>query len=728
MPEAISLRLVLSKMVLAVLLAAGTVGAATVETRAQTTTEPTDAQLLEDFNHYVTIANVEMAKASAQALLDRDIAPATFVGMVEDSVTLQERFDRAYRRAIVNPDLEGLAARLYGLYEEGRRARAREPQEIDRNIALLTGMARGRLLAQQRLSFAGEYAVPQMLGVLQERKNQLLTTEVSALLSVMGRQAVQPLCAALLGVDPATQESIARVLGRIGYPSALPFLMELHQTSTTPTVQAAAAKAIEQLGGSVSPDASVGAMYRSLADEYYKEPRSLTSFPGEKFQMLWDYKKETGLQPTAVRSEVFHEAMAMDLAEKALTLDTGDQESISLWLASNFSREIDQPEGYENPAYPKERREAMYFAVAAGAEATQRVLARALADRDTPLARKAIEALSRSAGVSGLVGPQGVPLVDALSYPDRRVRFESAIALGRAKPREAFDGAERVVPTLAGVIREASKRYGVVVASEPDRQQALRAMLEGQGYIVLPPANSIEATANSIAEAPAVDVIVADLTTDATLEAIGQIRSNTRLQATPVLAFMGSSGMTEAAGQFDGDHLTQLLRQGVSGAQIGEAVKQLVERASGAPIDDDEAASYATAALDVLQDLAIASGGSSALNVEDAVVPLMGALTETKEGLRLQVAEVLSYIGQPRAQVALMDSAMNAAGGERLALMTKVNGSAKRFGNMIEERQVQWLVDLAEKGSQEEATIAASLIGALNLPNARLVPLIIGAR
>ncbi len=724
------LRTTLSRMLLAISCAAGTVAAATLETRAQAPAQQTDAQLVEDFNHYVTIANIEMAKASAQALIDRGMAPATFVGIVEDSATMQERFERAYRRAILMPDLEALAGRLYGLYEEGRLSRARDPHEIERNIGLLTGMARGRLLAQQRLAFAGEYAVPQMLLVLQARKDQLLSTEVAALLGVMGRQSVQPLCSALLGVDPASQEMIVRVLGRIAYPSVLPYLTELHETTASPQVKSAAAKAIGALGGSVN-DVSVAAMYRDLGEQYYGEPKSLTSFPSEKFQLVWSYAPATGLQPTAIRSEVFHEAMAMRLAEKALGIDPTDQKAISLWLASNFSREIDQPAEYDNPLYPAARREAMYYAVAAGAQATQRVLARALADRDTPLARQAIEALSRSAGVSGLVGGEGVALVDALSYPERRVRFEAALALGRAKPREAFAGAEQVVPTLAGVIREASKRYAVVLASEAERQQALRKMLEGQGYVVLPPGSSLDAVMPSIAETAGIDLVLADLTVEGTIETIEQARNNSRLRATPILGLMSASGYTQYAGQFEGDRLTQILRQGVSDAQLTEGVKQLVERASGPAIDEEESKSYAVAALDVLHDLAIASGGASAgasaFEINDAAVPLITALAEVTGAVRVQVADVLSFIGQERAQVSLMDAVINASGGERLVLMTKMNNSAKRFGNLLEARQVTWLVDLAEKGADEDATLAASLIGALNLPNERLVPLIIGA-
>lgn len=729
------LRTTLSRMLVSVSLAAGTVAAATLETRGQTPVQQTDAQLLEDFNHYVTIANIEMAKASAQALLDRRITPAVFVGIVEDSATMKDRFDRAYGRAILMPDLESFAGRLYGLYEEGRLARARDPKEIDRNIALLTGMARGRLLAQQRLAFAGEYAVPQMLAVLQGRQNQLLSTEVSALMGVMGRQSVAPLCAALMGVDPATQEMLARILGRINYPSALPFLTELHQTTQSAQVKAAAAKAIESVGG--DPTASVADLYRELADQYYAEPKSLTSFPSEKFQLVWSFSPETSLQPIAVRTEVFHEAMAMRLSEKVLKLNPTDQQAISLWLAANFSRELDQPEGAENPLYVMPpRREAMYYAVAAGAEATQRVLARALADRDTPLARQAIEALSRSAGVSGLVGSEGIPLVDALTYPERRVRFEAALALGRAKPREPFPGSEQVVPTLAGVIREGTKRYAVVLASELERQQPMRKLLEDQGFVVLPPSASLDAVMPSIAEAPGIDLVLADLTVDAMIELIDQSRRNARLQATPILALTSASGYTQFAGQFDGDRLTQLLRQGVSDTQLIEGINQLVERAAGPAIDDDEAKSYSMAALDVLHDVAIASGGSgefgmisSAFDINDAAVPLINALGETEGDIRLQVADVLSFIGQSRAQVALMDAVINApaGGGERLVLMTKMNNSAKRFGNLLEARQVKWLVELAEKGADEDATVAASLIGALNLPNERLVPLIIGS-
>jgi len=703
---------------------------AAVPASAQDAADVSDLQLLEDFIFYVNIANIDLARANAQALLDRNIDPKRFLAMVEDSATLEDRFDRAYRRALMFGELEDSASQVYRLYEDGRLARARDPNEIARNIAMLTGTPRGQILARERLAAAGEYAVPQLLDVLVQRRNPMLEAEVIRQLVRMGRQSVVPLSVALNGLDETTQEVVVRILTELRYPAALPYVTELARSTPNPVVREGAERAIQALGGSTNQAVSVAGLYRSLADDYYSEPKALTSFPGEEYQLLWSFDPALGLQPAAILTPVFHEAMAMGLTERALRLDPSDQSTIALWIAANFSRELDQPADYDNPAYPEgERREAMYYAVAAGAATTQRVLARALESRDTKLARLAIEALSRSAGGQGLVGSNEKALVRALSYPDRRVRYEAAIAIGRAHPRESFEGSETVVPILASVIRDAGTRYAVVLASNIEQQQVIRAELEGLGYTVLPPGFTLNDTLNSIAEVAGVDLLVTDLTTESTIEAIDQARRTARLQATPILALMSAAGYAQHSAQFESDSLTALARQGVSPDQLRSGVEQLVANASGEPITEEEAERYALDALDVLHDIAVGTGGGGrgVFDVSDAAVPLIGALDETGGDVRARVADVLSYIGQQRVQVALMDAVMTADEGERLPLMGQMTDSAKRFGNLLEERQVRWLVERADSPDEDEATAAAALMGALQLPNDRIVPLILGA-
>ena len=683
------------------------------------------SELLKDYVHYVTIANFELARANATALLDLEMTPVEFVDLVEGSARMEERFEEAYRRSQRLPELESMGAALHKLYEDGRKARARNPQEIRDNIALLKENRRAQLLARDRIAAAGEYAVPQLLEIILARQDSMLTNQVEQVLVGMGRDAVAPLCAALLSLPPEAQETVARVLGRIGYRMALPYLYELAATSTESPVRAMAERAIRNIDGSFENAGNLGLRYRELGERYYGEPRSLTSFPGESHQLLWSFSPQIGLQPQAIRTEVFHEARAMELAGRAMTLDSSDWRALSLWLASNFSREIDQPEDYDNPAYPAERREAMYYAVAAGSGPVQEVLRRALSDRDTRLARRAIEALSRSA--SGVDLSEGfgdaLPLVQALYYPDRRVQFESALAIGHTNPVTGFDGAERVVPLLASAIREASKRYAVVLAPSLDDQQRLRAMLEGTGFEVLPPAESLNDIAGAIAGVAGVDLIIAQQTPDTLMETISSVRADTGLAATPVLGVTSFQGLSRYGAQFENDDLTRLVRDGVSLGELSVGAGQLVEQAAGATVTEEEGRAYALACLEVLDALSLGCNG--VLDVSDASLVLISALGETTGEIRLNVAGVLSRIGQQRAQVALMDAAIEASGDERIAMLEFVIESARQHGNLLEDRQIEELVDMADYGLDDEATVAAALIGALNLPREELTPLIL---
>jgi len=87
---------------------------------------------------------------------------------------------------------------------------------------------------------------------------------------------------------------------------------------------------------------------------------------------------------------------------------------------------------------------------------------------------------------------------------------------------------------------------------------------------------------------------------------------------------------------------------------------------------------------------------------------------------------VLARIGEPRAQVAIMDRAIVANGDERIGMLEYATESAKRFGNMLQPRQVRWLSERLRDGVGEEATASAGLVGALNLANDAVVDLIVG--
>ncbi len=690
--------------------------------------QPTNNELLDDFRHYVITRQDTLADASGAALIARSLTPEEFVGLVEDSRFGVEGFENAVRKGLFIDGVESVAAQLEQLYQQGRKDKARNPDEIARNINMLSGNQRGRILARQRLQFAGEYATPQLMQVLVAKSNPALEAEVERVFVSMGADGVAPLSAVLLSVDPVLQERLAAILGQIQHPSALAPLYELAYTTEASATRVAAERAIARISGSFNPNLQLSDLYLLLAEDYYDHSRSLTRFPNEQHQLDWTFDPALGLYATPIRTEVFHETRAMQLAETALELDPTNSRAVSLWIAANFSREIDTPDGYENPVYSSDRRDALYFAVAAGPRVTQDVLAMALEDRDTPLARRAIQALRRSAGGAGLWEGLGAskPLIDALSYPDRRVQYEAALALGAANPVEPFPGADRVTPLLASAIRDASTQYAVVIASNVERQQAIATLLQGEGYEVLPPAASLAGVASAIAEAPGVDLVVVDGLTTLVDSTITESRSHPKLRATPVLGVLPASGWSELHFRFENEPLTEVRREGISDDQLVEATMQLVLEGSGPLISEDQARQYALDSLAVLRDLAIS--GSSSLSVSDAALPLIGALESTDGDVQLEVADVLARIGQRRAQIALMDAALAADGETEVLLLEKVTRSAKAFGNLLERRHIQRLVELTTSDDTQVATAAAALMGALNLQGGEILDLILVTR
>ncbi|MFT3685376.1 MAG: hypothetical protein QM783_10690 [Phycisphaerales bacterium] len=359
-----------------------------------------------DYVHYVKIARYDLAAGFGQSVLDKLAKPmgkgegdaavslGEFVRLVEGSGELA-RFEEAVGRGERIAEIENVSSNLAHAYAKGKLEIARNAAEITKSIGLLTGTQRQRLVARERLAAAGEYAMPQLLAALQKRENPALVAEVRQLMVDMGRHAARPLQAAVKGLDADTQELAIGILGEIPYTSSVAVLDDLIHNGKSEQARAAATKARARLGGRSA--STVSNDYLALAEQYYAGTESLTPFPGDDQQIVWSYDPAVGLLATPVATPVFHETMAMQEAEQALTLDDSNKKAVALWLAADFSREINSAKDYVNPLY-KDRPEAMFYASAAGTEALQAVLARALDTKDAQLARKAIAALGKISG------------------------------------------------------------------------------------------------------------------------------------------------------------------------------------------------------------------------------------------------------------------------------------------------------------------------------------------
>ena len=685
---------------------------------------PEQLELLRDFIHFVKIARFDVANDIGTRLLDSGLSSEGFVDLIEQSRE-QQRFEEAVAAGLRVPVLEPIAAQLESLFRDGKLSRARNPEEIARNIGLLTEGLRARSLARERLIFAGEYAMPQLLDAYLQQKDLALKAQVQRLLVDMGRHAIVPLITALPGLDATSQESIAEVLGLIPYRTSLPVLIDVYQSTNNNAVRQATGRAISRLGG--NPGSDVAEMYALLANSYYSEPAELTSFPGEDHQLVWDFDPGLGLVMIPVRTPVFHEAMSMRMAQRALNLQPQNDETLALWVASNYSRDFDTPEGYENPLYGSDRRSADYYGIAVGPEIDQLVLRRGIDSRDTPLVRSSIEAIAQTAGSRMLWGQDvdgRYPLLEALDYQNRRVQFETALALGNAQLSESFAGSERVIPLLASAVKDASARYAIVLTGD-DRESydQYRVQLERQGFTVLPPApeglGQVEA---AVAETPTIDLIVSAQGFDNTLLSIETARADGKMSVAPVLALMGPDDLIAMERQYGRDQTVSVRRQAISNSAFDNSVETLLEVASGGPISLDEADSYAMRSIEVLRNLAISN--NQVLNISDAASMLIDVLQQVEGFTLLDIAEIISYMPQPKAQQAIMDAALESQAEIQIELLTIVSDSGKRFGNQLSNRQVRRLIELAGADDSALAEAAAATMGALEVDNDTLLELI----
>lgn len=682
-------------------------------------------ELLRDFIHFVKIARYDVAADLGRQLLDEGLSPMEFVDLVEGSREM-DRFEQAVAAAMRVPVLEPVAAKMDLMFRDGKLARARNPEEIARNIELLTQGLRARQLGRQRLLVAGEYAMPQLLEAFLQQRDIALKAQVQRLLIDMGRQSIVPLTTSLDGLDGTRQEAIVEVLGLIPYRTSLPAITDLYDRTGNGSVREACKRAIARLGGDVND--SVSEMYTVLADSYYSEPAELTSFPDEEYQLLWNFDNGLGLVMTPILTPVFHEAMAMKTAERSLSINPEDAETLGLWVASNYSRALDTPDGYENPAYPSTRRGAPYYGIASGSDIAQLVLRRAIDNRDTPLARNAIDAIAETAGSRMLWGEavgERYPMLEALSYPNRRVQYEAALALGKAQPGDSFTSSERVIPLLASAVRDASAVNAIVLTgTDREKYEQYRGLLESQGYTVLPPSeNGFDDLQAAITDSPAIDLIVTSMDYDSTLLTIEIARNDSKLAVAPVLALLGPDEVEPMRRQYRRDQTIAIRRDAIGSDAFRNSVDDLLMAASGGVISSDEAEAYASRAIGVLRDLAISN--NRVLDVTDAATILIDVL-ENVEGLTmLDVAEILSYVPQERAQSAIMDRALALDGMDRQEMLSIVADSGKRFGNSLDQRQIRRLIELAQSSDEPTATAAVATMGALEVQNTDLVPLIL---
>lgn len=700
---------------------------AAVPVHAQATQEDESIQLLDNFVHYALVAKPDLAIANARKLLDSGITDAELALLLDEGRVTLERFERAISWAQFVPELEEIAGELSTRVERGRLDMARDSNRIEEAVNMLTGTQRQRLIAQRRLLEAGEYAVPALLRQITKSRDQRLALASVDLIRQIGPQAVMPLCEALPHIGNATaQRVIVDLLGDLGYPHAAPFLMELTEgNNASSTARDAAGRALSRLGAH-DQNASLSDHYSRLARQYFDGAESLVAFPLEATNNVWSYDQVIGLTPTAVPTEIYGQVMAMRMARRALNVDQNNMQAVSLFVAANLKRQNDLPQGAVDPIFGDADYSPDFYATVYGTRVSMDVLSLALDIQDTQLIRDAIAALGKTTGGSNLFAydQDRQPLLEAMRYPDRRVQYEAALTLARALPTEGFASDYTVVPLLASAIRAGGSMFALVIGEDEEDRRDMATRLSSLGFDIVGSGPSVAEVRSAIDHAVGIDFVMIRMhSADRARTAVAELRIVPQTAVVPTLVLADASDVPVLRMDHAAEQRVAVSRPGLSGSEFEAVVDQLMQRAVGGMMTEAEAEVYAIEAIAVLRDIALSN--SQVYDIGDAEVALIDALANRSGGLRLLIADILALMDSDQAQQELFDAALAATDSEQIELLKRVADSVKRFGNRSQDRHVNALIHLVVNSTGRTAEAAAQVHGALNLPPASAIRLIV---
>jgi HEAT repeat protein len=402
-----------------------------------------------DFLHYTAIGRLDLAEGFASRIID---APADPVELLAISQANPKGYKLLLKLNAESDELRDVSGQILEIIEQGKFIRRSDAAIIAQEIKQLSGTQRARMAAVKRLTNAGEYAIPLMVAALSDPSRRSEFANITRALPEIGRDAVRPLTAALDVSDIDVKAEIIMALGKISYPSALGYLKYIVENDDSEQLKELAIVAIERIDGSALK-VPAAELFFQLGMKYYHHDKSLAPAEDADFGNIWFWNAgEASLVRQKVDRDWFNELMAMRVCEFALMANSGMPRAISLWLAAFYKAES---VSLAHPAYfGTDHPDAMTYATTAGAEYLHQALEWAINDNDSFVALGLVEALAVNAGEKSLLFRIGTaqPLVRALSFNNRAVRYSAAIAIGSAGPGADFVGSKLIIENLADAI------------------------------------------------------------------------------------------------------------------------------------------------------------------------------------------------------------------------------------------------------------------------------------
>jgi CheY-like chemotaxis protein len=540
---------------------------------------------------------------------------------------------------------------------------ARDPNRIAELIQQLYDPNAGvRMGAMNDLASAGRDGVVSVLEAMAAEQNPQRRTALGATVAQMDAGAVGPLLGMLWTNDSALRAEVVRLLQVLNVNMALPLIADQSPVST-----ASAEKMLDdaicryERGTQVFvPDAN-GEVELWQWDDATKK-LSTAKYPADEAKIIWSARLAMKLAELRPDSRDYQcQALALGLEAAALTGGPNSPFSKPLenLLATSDGRLLSAV-----------LNESMKQNFARGAEAAADLIGR----------RGDVSAVTESM-------PNPSALVQALEYPNRRVRFAALRAIMALNPQSSFPGASRVPETLNYFTTSANERRAVVAMPGSDMATTLAGRLSHAGVDADAATNGGAAVRMSTRSAD-LELILVDMDIDSpgVRDVLYALRTNAATGHTPI-GLLATSTRFNAAQNLAAEHhhvVAYPRPQNDDGlAQLVTQLRAISDRNADTP---DERAQMAAQALDWYG--ALLSKNNSFYDLRRGAAVIEAALYQPEEAQR--AVAVLALLGTPASQRALVDfaSRQSVSIDARQSAARAFQKSVERYGILLTEEEI----------------------------------------
>jgi len=677
--------------------------------------------------HYAWIGRYDLASQFADAIADEDNDPGLFLHVLEQTAVRHDP-NMGYMAQLLlfdaQPAAKAATDKLLIKVQQANVVLLQDPNFIAKTIRDMSVNERAYQDHLPLLRHSGEMAVPVLLEFLQLNDDQHLPYRATARRALvdMGEVAVNPLLAALDSNDQALLLTVIDSLRDLGNDVAAPYLARVASNANlSQSVRDAANEALSHLG--VDPaSANAGEMFYQLAQRFYNGKATFAQIiaePGETadkphdVSFYWTYDQNSGLARQEVPSAIFNDLMTMRCCVSAIALNGSVSDAISLWIDADNRREADLPRG-EVDEVDAGQPSANFFSVSVGVNHLSDALRRALADGNSAVALKLTRSLGEIVGPSMVSDDPNNPLIQALHYPNKLVRFEAAFALAEGLPTKAFDSQQLVVPLLVQAIAQGGKGDVLVLAATQDDLNSVCATLRSQGYEAAGGTTPGE-TADALSQLPSVDVLLIDqsISAEDAVKMLDVAAHNPQLaSAVRVVMEEQQNGALVAESVTDP---TLTVTSQTTGSGLRDAIEAARVRAGSPALADEQALDYSLRATRALQELAV--NHNAILDVMGAEPGLLAAINDPRSQVMIGAANVLAAIPTHEAQQGLLGRALDPKlpRAEKVVFFHLLAANARTYGNKLDAASIAELQSaIAAEKDNDVMTAAAEARGALS--------------